>query len=109
MKKRILVAYYSRTGHVRTVARMVAVGCNADLEEIRDVRNRRGLLAWFRSVREARWQALPEIGAPGHDPAEYDLIVLGTPVWAGAMASPMRTYISRQGLKFREIALLVTM
>ncbi len=32
---RILIVFYSRTGHVRTVAKMVADACGADLEEIR--------------------------------------------------------------------------
>ncbi|GAA0331190.1 hypothetical protein GCM10009087_46690 [Sphingomonas oligophenolica] len=106
---RTLVVFYSRTGHVRTVAKLVADACGADLEEIRDVRPRHGMFGWLRSAREARRGDLPEIAALQHDPADYDLVVLGTPVWASAMASPMRSFLSEQGSRCRAIATFCTM
>ena len=38
----------------------------------------------------------------------YDLVVLGTPVWAGRMASPMRAYIAQERGRFKRIALFCT-
>lgn len=106
---RTLIVFYSRTGHVRAVAKVIADACGADLEEIRDVRARHGMFGWLRSAREARRRDLPEIAALQHNPADYDLIVLGTPVWASAMASPMRSFLSKQGPRCRAIALFCTM
>ena len=37
-----------------------------------------------------------------------DLIILGTPVWAHNMCSPMRSYITAQKERFRAIAVLCT-
>ena len=42
------------------------------------------------------------------DPRDYALVVLGTPVWAGNMSSPMRAYIARHKLDFGRIALFCT-
>ena len=105
---RILVVDYSRTGNTRRVAQRVAQACEADLEDICDARPRKGLWGWLRSGREA-WKGLPaEIGPTSRDPADYDLVVLGSPVWAGHVSSPMRRYLLDQSGKLDRIALFVT-
>ncbi|HYX46467.1 MAG TPA: hypothetical protein VE820_06575, partial [Sphingomicrobium sp.] len=38
----------------------------------------------------------------------YDLVVLGSPVWAGHVSSPMRAYIGRCSGKLGQVALFVT-
>jgi len=44
-----------------------------------------------------------------YDPAQYDLVVLGTPVWAGNMSSPTRTYIVKNRKKFKRVAFFCTL
>jgi flavodoxin len=39
----------------------------------------------------------------------YELVVLGTPVWAGSIASPMRSYLFLHRLQFRQVAFFATM
>jgi multimeric flavodoxin WrbA len=51
---------------------------------------------------------LPEIRPTVKDPGQYDLVVLGTPVWASAMSSPLRTYITQNQGKFKRVAFFVT-
>lgn len=105
---RILVVYYSRTGNTKKVAEAVASACNADLEQISDVRQRRGLLDWFRSGREA-WKGKPaEIGPTRLNPVDYELVVLGSPIWAGRVSSPMRRYLTDHAGKIPRVALFVT-
>jgi len=105
---RILVVDFSRTGNTRKLAEAVAQACGGDLEEIRDARPRMGLWGWLRSGREA-WRGLPaEIQPTSRNPADYDLVVLGSPVWAGRVSSPMRRYLQDQSGNFDRIALFVT-
>lgn len=46
----------------------------------------------MRSCFESASRGLPAIGTSA-DPADYDLVVLGCPVWVRTMAAPMRTYL----------------
>jgi flavodoxin len=105
---RILVIDYSRSGNTHKVAQAIAGACQADLEQIRDVKPRRGLWGWIRSVREAMRAIPADIRPPRHDPAKYDLVVLGSPVWAGHVSSPMRTYLGERSGKLACVALFVT-
>jgi flavodoxin len=107
--KLCLIVYYSRTGVTAKVANALARTCGADLEQIRDIRPRSGIAGYWRSA----WQALrglpAEIAPPRHHPADYPFVVLGTPVWAGNISAPMRSYILQQREHFRRIGLFCTM
>ncbi len=60
---RILVVDYSRTGNTHLVAKAIARGCGADLERIRDVRSRRGIVGLY------PLGARGDEGAAGRDPS----------------------------------------
>ena len=104
-----LVVYYSRTGITEQVARKIAEMCNCDIEAIRDGRSRKGPLGFLRSAIESITRKQPVILAPTKDPADYQLVILGTPVWVGRISSPMRTYIERYRSRFSRIAVFCTM
>ncbi len=106
---RILVAYYSRTGTTQAVADELASRLGADVEAITDTRNRTGLWGWLGAGRDASKKSKTVIGPLGHDPAEYDLVVLGTPVWAWNMTPAIRTYILANREKFKKVAFFCTM
>ncbi len=104
-----LVVYYSRTGVTRKVAEEIAGLLGADLEEIVDTKGRKGVLGWFGGVKDAlRKKSLP-IGPIRCDPGEYDLVLIGTPVWAGTMATAVRTYLTEFASNIRRAAFFCTM
>lgn len=107
--KLCLIVYYSRTGVTAKVATELARRCGADLERIQDRRPRDGAAGYLRSTWEALRKVPADIAPPRHRPADYPFIVLGTPVWAGQMSSPMRSYILRQREQFRRVAMFCTM
>ena len=39
---------------------------------------------------------------------EYRLVIVGSPVWAGRMASPIRSLLKRRGLELHRVAYVVT-
>jgi flavodoxin len=104
-----LVVCYSRTGMTATLGRDIAKSYGADFELIREPGDRAGTLGVLRSVWDALWQRRPAILPHENDPGEYALVILGTPVWAGHMASPMRSYIERHKGAFHRVALFCTM
>ena len=106
---RCLVVFYSWTGHTGKVARGLAEKLSADLEEIREVRPRGGLFAFLRSGMEAsRKQSAPVLRS-SRNLADYDLIILGSPVWAASMASPVRGFIEQERGAIRDVALFCTL
>lgn len=106
--QRILVAYYSRTGHTRQIAEAIAADFGADIEQVEDVNSRAGMLGYLRSG----WEAF--IKRPGHirpvqtGPSQYDLIALGTPVWMMNLPPPIRAYIAEHGTGFKKVAFFCT-
>jgi hypothetical protein len=106
---KILVAYYSRTGTTRAVAQELASRLGADLEEIVDTRGRKGFWGWLGAGRDASKKSKTTIAPVKRDPAGYDLVVLGTPVWAWNMTPAIRTYILANRDGFKQVAFFCTM
>jgi len=50
----------------------------------------------------------PELMDFNINPLEYDLIILGTPVWAWNISPPMRTFLSMFDLHSKNVALLMS-
>lgn len=104
-----LVVYYSRTGHTEQVAREIASRCRADIEEIQDAGlDRSGVWGYLRSGWQALSGACPPIRKNACNPAAYDLVVIGTPVWNWSLAAPVRTYARRHAGHFRRVAFFCT-
>ena len=105
---KVLVAYYSRTGNMRRVAEAIAENLEAEVEEIKDYENRRGVMGFLRSGYEALLKRPTAIQPVSKKLEEYDLVVVGSPVWAGSLSSPVRAYLAMYGRRIKETALFAT-
>lgn len=94
---RTLVAFYSMSGNTRVLARELRDALNADLEEIRERSRRRGWRGMVRCLVDSVLRRTPYILPAIPDPAHYDLVVIGGPVWAGRLAAPVRSFAQRYG------------
>lgn len=103
-----LVAYYSRTGHTKRIAVELAATIGADLEELRDGRNRRGLIGFIMSGREAIKKQHVDLEPLQHDPAVYDIVIVGSPIWANSICSPVRTFLAQYKQQIKRAAWLCT-
>jgi flavodoxin len=103
-----LVVFYSRTGTTKKVGEALADLLQCDREELIDTKKRTGPLSFLRSGRDAARNKLTVLEPLIHDPALYDVVALGTPVWSGLMSSPMRTYITINKSKFNRVAFFCT-
>lgn len=103
-----LIVYYSRTGVTKKVAELLKQKLNCDIEEIIDTKNRQGPIGYITGGRDAMKEILTEIKPTEKNPADYDLVIIGTPVWASNMAPAIRTYITAQKDKLKKVAFLVT-
>lgn len=110
MPPRTLIVYYSMTGNTQKIADEIraAMGAEVDLERIHEPRERHGMTGAFRAMFDAVTRRKPPIEPIDRQPADYDLLILGGPVWAGRMASPVRTYASRHGGNAPQVAFFCT-
>jgi flavodoxin len=105
---KILVAYYSKTGNTKRAAEDIAAGLGADVEEIIDKKNRAGILNWFLSGRDGMKKLGTEIAGPVKDAAQYDLVIVGSPVWGWNIVPAVRTYLENNKSKIKNYAFFVT-
>lgn len=103
-----LLVYYSRTGTTRKIADEIAKTLRCDTEEILDTKNRAGPIGWLSSGREGMGEKLTKLVEPQKDPSKYDLVVIGTPIWAGKMSVPVRTYLGLKKDSFKKVAFFYT-
>lgn len=103
-----LIVYFSRTGNTRKVAEELKTQLSADVEEITEPTGRAGPIRWLQSGREAMNGVTPKINEPAKDPSGYEMIIVGTPVWAGRMASPVRSYLTKMKGKMSRVAFYCT-
>jgi len=103
-----LTVFYSRTGTTRKIAGSISKALSCDIEEIFDTKNRAGPLGFITAGRDASEKKLTVIQDTKMDPNMYDIVVIGTPVWAGTMSAAIRTYISQNKERFKRVAFFCT-
>jgi flavodoxin len=103
-----LVVYYSRTGKTRFVAEKVASELNADIEEVVDLKNRSGRFGFLKAGYDATRGNETEIGEMQKSLSDFELIVVGTPVWNSRPASAISTYLKRNDFAGKKVAVFCT-
>lgn len=104
-----LVIWHSRTGTTTAVADEIVRLTGWDRDEIVDRRGSRlGLASFVRRALESRLRMSVPLAPAGKDPAGYELVVIGTPVWAGRVSSPVATYLRMHATSVARVALFVT-
>lgn len=106
---KILVIFYSRSGTTRRVATALAAKLGGSVEEIVEARGRDGFLGYWRSIIEARRKSSPEILPAKNDPSSFGLVVIGTPVWAWSVSSPVRAYLTANKGRLPAVAFFCTL
>lgn len=105
---RALVVFYSRTGVTRKVADDIVSILYAEKEKLEDLKNRDGIFGWFSGGRDATMKKETIIEKTEKDPSKFDIVILGTPIWAGNMTPAIRTYISKNKKHFKNVAFFCT-
>ncbi len=106
----ILCVYYSRTGNTRRAIKEIAMELDAEVVAISDEQNRAGWRGYMKcgmdAMRKSTHPLRPfETAKPIE---EYKLVIIGTPVWAGRCASPIRGFLKRRGLEVTKVAYVLT-
>lgn len=104
-----LVVFYSRTGRTRKVAEKLARLMGAETEELLEPgKDRAGALGFMLAGRDAMLKRPVDLAPVEKDPAAFDLVVLGSPVWAFTMCPAIRAYAAAQAGAIRKVAFYCT-
>lgn len=105
-----LVIYFSLTGSTRLIGKAIAKELGADIEEIVPLRHYplRGAWLYVYGGLQASLGLTPPLERGLVDPRDYDVVVVGTPVWAGRMVPPIRTFLSSGALQGKKVAYFST-
>ncbi|MBS3762045.1 MAG: flavodoxin [Planctomycetes bacterium] len=107
-QKPFLVIYYSRTGNTKIIAEEIAEQLEADIGRIIDKKDRAGVLGFMGGGKDAGFKKKTDIESPPHDPAAYETVIIGTPVWAWSMCPAVRTWIDQNKDKLPNVAFFLT-
>ncbi|MBR1776871.1 hypothetical protein IJ750_07360 [bacterium] len=91
---KVLVVYYSLTGHTKDIAEQIANKTNGDLYEIQTVETYSSPSVYMKSKKELSSKNYPELKKDNlPDVTQYDTIFIGGPVWWYTMAPALYSYL----------------
>lgn len=106
-----LVIYYSYEGNTRFIAKVISKQLKSDLLELKPEQpllNTHGFTKYIWGGKQVLMKEKPELKKLSKDPEDYDLILIGTPVWAWNYTPPIRTLLSKNLINNKKVALFCT-
>jgi flavodoxin len=109
-QQKILIAYYSFSGHTENVANQIKELVGGDFFKIELVNK---YPASYREVLKISKQEIdnnqkPSIKELVKNMEQYDIVFVGTPNWYSTMAPPVATFLSKHNLSEKKIIPFVT-
>lgn len=104
---KILIVYYSLTGSTRFIAETLKDSMGADLLELKPLKelNPDSGTKFMWGGAQATMKKKPKLEPIEYDPLEYDLVVIGTPVWAWTFNPSIRSFLTMFDLTEKKVAL----
>jgi flavodoxin len=101
-----LVVYFSTEGNTEFIAQNIADQEKADLLKLEPKQElpKSNFIKYFWGSKQVLMREKPELKELDRNPKEYDQIFIGTPVWAGTISPPIRTFLSEYELKSKQVA-----
>ncbi|MFX1584169.1 MAG: flavodoxin family protein [Promethearchaeota archaeon] len=107
MIEKILIVYYSLTGNTQFIAEIIQDITKADILELKPIKelNSSSSMKYMWGGFQATMKKKPKLHEIDKNPLDYDLLFLGTPVWAWTYSPPLRSFLSMYDLSDKKIAI----
>ena len=104
--KKAIVIYYSYEGSTKKVADLISETAGIETYAIKPVKEMKykGFLKFFIGGMNTVLGKKPEIQPMDIDLNKYDLIFLGSPIWAGTFVPPIKTFLESNALINKDVA-----
>jgi len=102
-----IIVFYSFDGNTKFLAQEMAQEIGADLSEIKPENEFKshGFTKYLWGVKQIVMNQKPKLLPIEKNLNDYDLIIIGCPVWASTFAPPLKTFFSEVKIKGKKIAL----
>lgn len=99
-----LVVYYSLEGNTGYVAQEIAKNLEADLLELKPEKNySTGAMKYFSGIKDILTKKKIKLEPYEFRKEQYEAIIIGTPVWAGTVTPPVRTFLEAYDLSDKKV------
>ena len=89
-----LLVYFSRSGTTERLASQLAAKLGADLELVKPRVSYKGTGGYLKGIWHSLLRRMPALDR-GRDPGGYATVIVGSPIWAGRLSAPMRSYLAQ--------------
>lgn len=104
-KNQALVIYYSRTGNTRLVAETLQECFSADLQEIKDLKDRSGITGFISGMIDVKKNPITAIDPKTVDLSQYRLILICSPIWGMKLAPAITTFLNTVDFAGKKVVL----
>jgi flavodoxin len=104
----VLVLYYSRSGNTEAMAREMARRFQADIIKLTSESYTLDFKGWINANLDAWNQNPAVIGPETIDISNYNLIILGSPIWYFRPAPPLWTFVEKNNFQGKAVVLFNT-
>ncbi len=109
IEPKILVVYFSRSGNTETVAKELTAKLKADSEKlVEQGTDWEGVWGYIKAGKAAWQETATSIEKLKKEPKDYDLVVIGTPVWAWNMTPAVRSFLTVYKDDLKKVAFFAT-
>jgi flavodoxin len=98
---KVLVVYYSLSGHTRNIAEKIKDKTNADIYEIKLKEKVSSLSAYASLIKRSK--SFTELDGQYPDFNAYDLIFVGSPVWSYTVAVPVLSFLEQADFRGKKV------
>lgn len=102
-----IIVYYSLTSNTEFVAKEISSRLNCDILplEVLNPYPDKGFKKFYWGGKSAVMKESPELKKYTFNKNDYDVIIFGTPVWAGTFTPPLRTFVKENDLSDKNIVI----
>jgi len=104
--EKTLVIYYSRTGKTKLISETLKKHLNADLLEIKDIKDREGTWGYLTAAFDAIFNRHTPIEPEKIDFSSYQSIVVASPVWNWKISTPIHTFFDANRFDGKKVVLI---
>ncbi len=108
--KKVLILYYSFEGNTEKIASYLSEKMEADLEKVRPIKDlkAKGFLKYVIGGFLAISKNKPKLNPLKFNPNDYDLIIIGSPIWASRISPAIFSLLKRDIIKDKKVGFFYT-
>lgn len=97
-----IIVYYSLEGSTKRIAERLAEELKAELLELKPVKNvKPNGTKFLRGGFQVTFGICPKLEDYSFNIADYDRVIIGTPIWAGTFAPAVKTFLKENELNYK--------